>query len=290
VARTKLLAFAISSGIAGVGGVLLGFKQVEVSSANFAYGFSLSVLAFAYLAGITSINGGIVAGVMLSAGAIVTTGSNYFFAGTNIDNYVAPLSGLSIIVTAIVHPEGIAPFFGEGARSLGNWFVSAVPGMETIRREYRGPRQVLVKAVLAAMVIGWALAVYNLQISELVEVQVLAWLAILLIAAILFARLLGPLSPTFTEAGGAWMVAAKNVGPAAVVGYIAGWIIWPLRVDTYEKFWMPLVGAALGVFIWGIVLQIRAARAHTGGRDPDDLTPFPDRVLDDSTPMPVEAG
>ncbi|MGE5211959.1 MAG: ABC transporter permease subunit, partial [Acidobacteriota bacterium] len=67
VTRTKLLAFAISAGIAGIGGLMLGFKQVEVSSANFAYGASLSVLAFAYLAGISSISGAIVAGMLLQA-------------------------------------------------------------------------------------------------------------------------------------------------------------------------------------------------------------------------------
>ena len=35
VARTKPLAFGISAAIAGIGGVMLAFKQVEVSSANF---------------------------------------------------------------------------------------------------------------------------------------------------------------------------------------------------------------------------------------------------------------
>ena len=147
VTRTKLLAFAISAAIAGVGGLMLGFKQVEVSSANFAYGASLSVLAFAYLAGISSISGAIVAGMLLQA--LVPTTSNYFFAGTNIDNYVGLLSGIGIIVTAIVHPEGVAPFFTEGVRHLGNWSVSAIPGAETLRSNYRGPKQVLVKVGLA---------------------------------------------------------------------------------------------------------------------------------------------
>ena len=43
VARTKLLAFGISAAIAGIGGVMLAFKQVEVSSANFLA--SLALLA-----------------------------------------------------------------------------------------------------------------------------------------------------------------------------------------------------------------------------------------------------
>ena len=41
----KIVAFMISAGIAGIGGLMLGFKQVEVSSANFVYGASLAILA-----------------------------------------------------------------------------------------------------------------------------------------------------------------------------------------------------------------------------------------------------
>jgi hypothetical protein len=52
---------------------------------------------------------------------------------------------------------------------------------------------------------------------------------------------------------------------------------------------MPLVGAFLAVAIWGTVQRIRAARATPQRRDPDDLTPLPDRRLDDPQPLPVEA-
>ena len=268
VARTKLLAFAISSGIAGIGGVMLGFKQVEVSSANFLYGFSLSVLAFAYLAGITSINGAMVAGVLLSAGALVPTTSNYFFAGTNIDNYLLPLGGLGIIVTAIIHPEGIAPFFGDGMRHGGNWLVSAMPGAETIRSNYRSSRGVIVKVVLATAVIGWAVLVYNVKFSDLFEIQILISVLIVLVLLLGFAFALasGPISPTFGEAGSQWVDWAKRFGPTALVGYILGWLIWPLRVDEYERFWMPLLGAGLALFARSIYRQIRYGR-----EDPDGL-------------------
>ncbi|WP_420452297.1 ABC transporter permease [Ilumatobacter sp.] len=257
VTRTKLLAFALSSGIAGIGGVMLGFRQVEVSSANFIYGFSLSVLATAYLAGITSINGAIVAGMIISAGALAPTFSNYFFAGTNIDNYIAPLTGLGIIVTAIIHPEGVAPFFGEGMRHAGNWLVSAFPGAETVRSAYRGPRGVAVKVALAGLVIGFALAVYNIRVSELFEVQILVWVAVVLVALVVLARSLGSLSPTPAQAGARWVDWAKRFGPTALVGYVLGWIVWPLRVESYENFWMPLLGAGLALFARSIYRQIR---------------------------------
>ena len=262
VARTKLLAFGMSAGIAGIGGVMLGFKQVEVSSANFVYGLSLAVLATAYLAGITSINGAMIGGLVLSAGALATTFSNYMFAGTNIDNFVPVLSGAGIIVTAIVHPEGVAPFFGQGMRHAGNWLVGAIPGAETIRSNYQGPRAVVVKGFMAALVVGTAFFVYHAKFIENVYVWILVTAVIAWLVMLAFSLTLGKPSPSFAEAGMAWVGWAQRFGPTALAGYVAGWLIWPLRVDTYPKLWMPLLGAGLALFIRSIIRQISGAAAR----------------------------
>jgi branched-chain amino acid transport system permease protein len=280
VARTKLLAFAMSAGLAGIGGVMLGFKQVEVSSANFVYGFSLSILAFAYLAGITSINGAIVAGMLLSAGSLVTTFSNYMFKGTNLDNYVGILGGVAIIVTAIVHPGGVAPFFGEGIRHAGNWLVSAIPGAETIRRTYRDPsmaRRIVVRLVLAVAVVGFAFWLRLAQFIDNVYVWIVVSAVALLVLLVLFARTLGPWSPSFAEAGGQWLSWAKRFGPASLIGYVAGWFIWPLRVDTYSKLWMPIVGALLGLFIRSTAKQMFGRGAAQHGASPE---PIPEMIAE----------
>jgi branched-subunit amino acid ABC-type transport system permease component len=281
VTRTKLLAFAISAALAGVGGLMLGFKQVEVSSANFAYGASLSVLAFAYLAGISSISGAIVAGMLLQA--LVPTTSNYFFAGTNIDNYIGLISGLGIIVTAIVHPEGVAPFFTDGVRHLGNWTVSAIPGAETLRSNYRGPKQVLVKIGLAVLVVGTALWLYNAKFIESVEWWVFLSMVLLFLVVLGFARVVGPISPTFPEAGGVWLSAVKRFGPTALVGYVLGWIIWPLRVDTYSMFWMPILGALLALMARSIFLQVRGGHQAAVSEPPPEAPHLP-------TTLPTPAG
>ena len=84
VPRTKMLAFAISAGLAGVAGMMLGFQFNNVSSANFIFGLGLPVLAFAYLGGITSINGAIVGGMLVPA-ALVTVVSVYLFKGPDIE-------------------------------------------------------------------------------------------------------------------------------------------------------------------------------------------------------------
>ena len=59
VVRTKLVAFAIASFIAGIGGALLAYQQTNVTFDPFDAVLGLSLFAIAYLAGITSVSGGI---------------------------------------------------------------------------------------------------------------------------------------------------------------------------------------------------------------------------------------
>ncbi len=107
VPRTKLLAFAIASGIAGIGGVVLGFRQNDVSSAGFVYQASLATLAFAYLGGITSINGAIVGGLLAPAG-LVTVTTGFLLVDTDISRYTAVIGGAGMVIMAITNPSGIA--------------------------------------------------------------------------------------------------------------------------------------------------------------------------------------
>jgi branched-chain amino acid transport system permease protein len=207
VSRTKLLAFAVAAGIAGIGGVMLGFKQNDVSSANFIYGASITYLAFAYLGGITSINGAIIGGLLAPAGMIVVV-SNYFFADAQIQNYTPVIGGASLILTAIIHPAGIAPFFQGQMQYLGRWLLRA--------------------------------------------------------------------------RGAEWAKVGKRLGPVALLGAVLGYLVWPARVDTYSKFWMPLLGAALALFIRSIVVQIVAARK------PKPKRPAPSVSADHQVPV-VEA-
>lgn len=278
VARTKLLAFAMSAGIAGLGGVMIGFRQVEVSSANFLYGFSLAVLSTAFLAGITSINGAIVAGMLLSAGALVPAFSTYMLGNAGLEAFLTVITGMGIILTAIIHPEGIAPFFAAPFRHMGNWIVGAIPGAETIRSNYRGPKAVVVKAVLAASVVGWAFFVYHAKFIENVYVWIVVAVLIGVLAMIAFSMTLGPMSPTVGQAGMAWVGWARRFGPTAVVGAIAGYLIWPMRVDTYSSVWMPILGALLALNIRSIIRQISGIAGRemeaTAAAGRDDSQPF----------------
>jgi branched-chain amino acid transport system permease protein len=268
VAKTKLLAFGISATIAGIGGVMLAFKQVEVSSANFPYQASLFILAFAYLGGITSINGGIVAGLLV-AGSLVPVTSNYFFAATNIERYVGMLGGLGLVVTAIIHPEGIAPFFSGMMRHLGNWLCTAIPGAQGLKEAYAGRHRPELSVIYTVAIIGLALFLYHVEISPNF-LRAVVGLALLWLVAMAVARRYGPLSPSFGQAGAVWTDWAMRFGPTALVGYILGWLIWPIRVDDYSKLYMPLLGAGLALFIRANYRMIRYGRVHLDGGSHDD--------------------
>ncbi len=124
IVRTKMLAFAIASAIAGIAGVLTGYQARQVSSANWVFLFSLTVLAFAYLGGVTSISGAIV-GAMLIPNGVLTIWANTHFDNAIDADLTYILGGLALIVTAILNPMGIAPKFQPVVQRLGRFIRSA---------------------------------------------------------------------------------------------------------------------------------------------------------------------
>lgn len=148
VTRTKLLAFAIASALAGLAGVMMGFQQQTISSANFALLLGLSTLAFAYLGGITSVNGAIVAG-LIGTGGLNTIFMRYHFEG--ITNYITVIGGIGLILTSILHPVGIAVFVQPLVQKLGTFVLRAKAADWT-----RAARKVLPIAAVGALS-GWLL-------------------------------------------------------------------------------------------------------------------------------------
>lgn len=100
VARTKLIAFAISSFIAGLGGALYAYGHPNLSADSFKVFSSLALLAIVYLAGIASIAGALIAGFLADGGisSAGQTGSQVQFA----------ISGLALIAVAILYPNGVS--------------------------------------------------------------------------------------------------------------------------------------------------------------------------------------
>ena len=105
VARTKILAFGLAAFIAGMGGALSGYRFGSVTPQYFGAFASLTFLAFAYLGGIASVSGAVLAGI------VVPNGLNFNFLENilHIDQgYATLIGGVGLIVTAVRNPEGLA--------------------------------------------------------------------------------------------------------------------------------------------------------------------------------------
>jgi branched-chain amino acid transport system permease protein len=104
VARMKMIAFAMSAFLAGLGGALIGYSRGQLSADSFGVVVSLGLLAFAYLGGITSIGGALVAGALAPLGLGYVVLDRTFHLG----RHYLLLSGVLLVATAILNPSGIA--------------------------------------------------------------------------------------------------------------------------------------------------------------------------------------
>jgi ABC-type branched-subunit amino acid transport system ATPase component/branched-subunit amino acid ABC-type transport system permease component len=118
VVFVKVLSFAIASFIAGIGGCLLAYRQGIITWDSFAALLGLSLISTAYLAGVTSVFGGVQAGI-IAAGGIV-----FFLLSEWIDlsgDAFIIISGVLVIVTLMRNPEGIAAGGHELADRFAAW-------------------------------------------------------------------------------------------------------------------------------------------------------------------------
>ena len=104
----KLIAFGISSFIAGIAGTLYAYNFGSVSADRFDAFTALSLIAFAYAGGITLISGAVFAGV-ISTQALFPYALDKWF-GLN-GNWFLLFAGVILIVTLLQNPEGVAGAF-----------------------------------------------------------------------------------------------------------------------------------------------------------------------------------
>ncbi len=105
VTRVKMMMFAFSSFIAGVGGTLIAYRFGSVSDLSYGVMASLTALSVAYLGGITSVSGAVTAGITATAG-VAFYGMNQVIG--SMGSWEVLIGGVLLIFTAIMNPEGIA--------------------------------------------------------------------------------------------------------------------------------------------------------------------------------------
>jgi ABC-type branched-subunit amino acid transport system ATPase component/branched-subunit amino acid ABC-type transport system permease component len=117
VVRVKVLAFALASFIAGLGGSLLAYRRGVVSFDSFTAIGGLALLSTAYLAGVTSVWGGINAGILSASGITFVALDRW----VDLGQWFNVISGILLIVTLIQHPEGLASLGHDLADRLARW-------------------------------------------------------------------------------------------------------------------------------------------------------------------------
>jgi ABC-type branched-subunit amino acid transport system ATPase component/branched-subunit amino acid ABC-type transport system permease component len=103
VVKTKLVGFAISAFIAGIGGSLLAYQLGTVTFDSFDAYVGLIFFSIVVVAGMTSVSGALVAGLLGSGGILFTWLSNEF----KIGNWYGIIAGLGVVLTVIKNPDGL---------------------------------------------------------------------------------------------------------------------------------------------------------------------------------------
>ncbi|HUC36629.1 MAG TPA: branched-chain amino acid ABC transporter permease [Acidimicrobiales bacterium] len=120
VARTKVIAFAVSAGCAGLAGAFLGVSTGVVSTGEFPLSLSIGILAGMVLGGAGSLMGvwwGAVALVYLPDWS--TSISKSFSLGNGVSAYLATIIyGVVLIVVMLLAPSGIQGGLRRGASEI----------------------------------------------------------------------------------------------------------------------------------------------------------------------------
>jgi ABC-type branched-subunit amino acid transport system ATPase component/branched-subunit amino acid ABC-type transport system permease component len=106
VVRVKLIGFGIGAFIAGLGGSLLAYQLGNVTFQDFDAFLGLVAFSIVVVAGITSVSGGILAGMISSGGLLVALISSGVGSG-GVDNWYGVVAGIGVILTVIFNPEGV---------------------------------------------------------------------------------------------------------------------------------------------------------------------------------------
>ncbi len=131
VSGTKVLAFAVSAFVAGIGGGVIAYHDGSVTAdptgqtGKWGYIASLIFFAFAYLGGISSVSGAIAGGMIVQGGLVFTLLEDKFGVPAGM---VLVIGGFALILTAILNPEGIAGGLARsGHRVAARWRARARP-------------------------------------------------------------------------------------------------------------------------------------------------------------------
>jgi ABC-type branched-subunit amino acid transport system ATPase component/ABC-type branched-subunit amino acid transport system permease subunit len=125
VPGAKIYAFAVSAGIAAVGGILLAFrKDVIVYGSEFSNFTSILVVAWAFIGGIGFLFGPL-SGATLSPGSLGAQLSNVIFSG--VTQYITLIGGVIVVLLVLQNQDGIAKESVDQLQFVGAKLRHAIP-------------------------------------------------------------------------------------------------------------------------------------------------------------------
>lgn len=107
VVSAKIYAFAISSTLAGIAGILLGFSAYSIVLTSYDPMSSIYAVALSVIGGVGYITGALFGATLAQSGVGSLIGTSLF--GTNIGNWLTLFGGVTVIVLLIRNPDGLAP-------------------------------------------------------------------------------------------------------------------------------------------------------------------------------------
>jgi sulfate-transporting ATPase len=166
IQRAKMYAFALAAGIAGVAGVLYGFRTSNITFNNFDALTSIQLVLNSVIGGIGWASGSVV-GAQLQPDALGSQVWHTIFPQiTNLDSWLMIVSGILVILTLRTAPDGIAAMHQEKLRGIRQKWrrhrpVKAVGPGPAVRR--RDPAPLEVRNLSVAF--GGVAAVRNVSFS-----------------------------------------------------------------------------------------------------------------------------
>jgi sulfate-transporting ATPase len=167
VVGAKLYAFGVAAAIAALGGILLGFRSTSIVYPDYSPLQSIYAMAYAVIGGVGYIVGPLVGSAFASGGF----GSllNQLLSG--IDDYLALIGGVVVVITVVLNPDGMVPgtvaTYRAVAARLGGGRRSARAqreALEALEREVQPVEQVLVRTKTPDRVTPRALDVEGLSV------------------------------------------------------------------------------------------------------------------------------
>ena len=133
VPGAKMYAFAVSAGIAAIGGVLLAFrKDVILYGSEFTNFTSILVVAWSFIGGIGYLLGPIF-GATLAPGSLGAQLTNAIL--DSVTQYIQLIGGVLVVLLVLQNQDGIA----KESINQFTWVVGEAPGQVRPDPEARGP-------------------------------------------------------------------------------------------------------------------------------------------------------